>query len=297
MSAPEIEEQADPERLYEPPADEVGFSARAVVVGCILGGVVAAMNIYLGLRIGWSFGGSLIAAILGFSVFASLGRMGVMKRKYSILEANITQTAGSAAGTMTSAAGLLAPIPAMRMMGYEFTYVQLTVWAISVAYLGVFFAVPLRRQMVLVEKLRFPTGTATAQTIMAMFSSGGEAERKGKALMIWGVLAAAFTISTHFIPAIEHPDISTIGLSYASVWGFSLIISPMMTGAGILITPGWASPCSWGPSPAGCSWASPSGRPAWPAGPPWWTACGPPAPSKPASPRARWRVSWLPSPL
>ncbi len=237
MSAPENAETTDPERLYEPPAGEVGFSSRAVVVGCILGGVVAAMNIYLGLRIGWSFGGSLIAAILGFSVFASLGRMGLIKKKYSILEANITQTAGSAAGTMTSAAGLLAPIPAMRMMGYEFTYVQLTIWAISVAYLGVFFAVPLRRQMVLVEKLRFPTGTATAQTIMAMFSSGGEAERKGKALMIWGVLAAVFTLSTHFIPAIEHPDISTIGLSYASVWGFSLIISPMMTGAGILIGP------------------------------------------------------------
>ena len=238
MSSPsEPAAEVEQERLYFPPPDEREFSFRSIVVGCILGGIVAAMNIYLGLRIGWSFGGSLIAAILGFSVFASLGRIGLLKTPYTILEANITQTAGSAAGTMTSAAGLLAAIPAMRMLGYEFSYIELTLWALAVAYLGVFFAVPLRRQMVLVEKLRFPTGTAAAQTIMAMFSSGGEAERKGKALMLWGVIAAGFTVATHFIPAIEHPDISTIGLSFMAAWGFSFIISPMMMGAGILIGP------------------------------------------------------------
>jgi len=231
-------EQATPERLYTPPAGEEGLTPRALIVGILLGSVVSAMNIYLGLRIGWSFGGSLIAAILGFAVFATLGSAGLLKNKFTVLEANITQTAGSAAGTMTSAAGLLAAIPAMRMLGYEFSWVELTLWAFSVAYLGVFFAVPLRKQMVIVEKLRFPTGTATAQTIMAMFASGSDALVKARALLWFGGGAFVFTLATHFIPVMEHPPLfETVGLSIVAVWTFSILVSPMMTGAGILMGP------------------------------------------------------------
>ncbi|MCB9762325.1 MAG: OPT/YSL family transporter [Alphaproteobacteria bacterium] len=229
--------EAQKERLYTPAPDEAQLSVRAVIAGCLLGGVVAAMNIYLGLRTGWSVGGSLIAAILGFSVFAGLGRAGVLGKPYTVLEANITQTAGSAAGSMTSAAGLLAAIPAMGMLGYDFSYLELTAWAFAVAYLGVFYAVPLRRQMVLIEKLRFPTGTATAEVIVAMFSSGGEAIRKARALVWWSVIAGGFTLLTYFVPVIEQPPLEVIGLSALTVWSLSLLISPLMTGAGILIGP------------------------------------------------------------
>ncbi|MCP4809222.1 MAG: OPT family oligopeptide transporter [Proteobacteria bacterium] len=231
-------DEKDAERLYEPVAGESGFSLRAVLVGGSLGSVVAAMNIYLGLRIGWSFGGSLIAAILGFAIFTMLTKSGILKKKFGVLEANITQTAGSAAGSMTSAAGLLAPIPAMIMLGHTFEWWELLIWSFAVAYLGVFFAVPLRRQMVLVEKLRFPTGTATAQTIMAMFSSGDDALAKAKHLMGWGALAFVFTLSTQiFYSGLEMPPIESIGLSIFTAWTFSFLISPMMTGAGILIGP------------------------------------------------------------
>ena len=231
-------DQAPAERLYTPAEGEQGLTARALIVGILLGSVVSAMNIYLGLRIGWSFGRSLIAAILGFAIFATLGSAGVLKKKFTILEANITQTAGSAAGTMTSAAGLLAAIPAMRMLGYEFSWVELTLWAFSVAYLGVFFAVPLRKQMVLVEKLRFPTGTATAHTIMSMFASGSDALVKARALLWFGLGAFVFTLATHFIPALEQPPLfKAVGLSIVAVWTFKVLLSPMMTGAGMLMGP------------------------------------------------------------
>ena len=231
-------DETSTDRIYTPVAGEKGLTARALIVGILLGSVVSAMNIYLGLRIGWSFGGSLIAAILGFAVFSTLGRAGMLSSRFTVLEANITQTAGSAAGTMTSAAGLLAAIPAMRMLGYEFSWLELTLWAFSVAYLGVFFAVPLRKQMVIVEKLRFPTGTATAETIMAMFASGSDALVKARALLWFGGGAFAFTIATHFIPVMEHPPVfELVGLSIVSVWTFSLLVSPMMTGAGILMGP------------------------------------------------------------
>ncbi len=225
------------DQIYTPKPGERGLTVRAVVVGCLLGGAVSGMNIYFGLRTGWSIGGSLIAAILGFAVFAALKP----KDPYCVLEANITQTAGSAAGSMTSAAGLLAAIPALGMLGIELSYLQLTAWSLAVAYLGVFFAVPLRRQMVLVEKLRFPTGTATAETIVAMFSEGETALEKAKVLLKWGIIAAVFTQAAFLISPLGHPPFEQwLPLAFIgtlAAYGFSLLISPLMFGAGILIGP------------------------------------------------------------
>jgi len=245
--APPVDEEPASEQLYVPGPDEAQLSVRAVLIGCLLGGVVCAMNIYFGLRTGWSIGGSLIAAILSFSMFRSLQTLMPGMKPFSALETNIAQTAGSAAGSMTSAAGLLAAIPAMGMLGYRLSYLELTLWAASVAWLGVFYAVPLRRQMVLVERLRFPTGTATAQTILAMYSEGGDAERKSKYLVGFGLMAAGFTLVAFLlndvagVVDISHPPLHTwipLGaLAVASAYGFSLLISPLMYGAGILIGP------------------------------------------------------------
>ncbi len=223
-----------PEQIYRPEAGERQLTTRSIVAGCLLGGVISCMNIYMGLKIGWSFGGSLIAAILGFALFMAIGR------SLSVLECNITQTSGSAAGTMASAAGLLAPVPAMGLLGFEIPVQGLVLWGLSVAYLGVFFAVPLRRQMIEVDKLRFPTGTATAETILAMFAKAREAVDKARALLWAGAAAGGFTLVTYFVPQLEMPPMEVFGVSalaVASAWGFRLYFGPMLFGAGILIGP------------------------------------------------------------
>ena len=140
---------SDPDQLYNPREGEAQLTVRAVITGCFIGIIVAAFNIYLGLNIGWTVGGSLLAAILGFAAFAVF----TPGKKLSVLETNIAQTTGSGAGTMASAGGFVAPIPAMFALGNDIPLWGLFLWALSVAYLGVFFAVPLRRQYVEVEKL------------------------------------------------------------------------------------------------------------------------------------------------
>ena len=233
------------EPFYTPAPGEAQLTARAVVTGCFLGAAVCAMNIYFGLLTGWSIAGSLIAAILSFSLFTAVRAVLPSVAPFTPLETNIAQTSGSAAGSMTSAAGLLSAVPAMGMLGFELGYLELTLWAASVAWLGVFYAVPLRRQMVLVERLRFPTGTATAATIVAMFSKGEEATRKARWLVGCAVVAGLFTLASYFVPWIGHPPIEEwvgiAALTVAAGYGFSLLISPLMTGAGILIGPRVAS--------------------------------------------------------
>ena len=58
--------------LYIPGPRERQLTVRAVITGCLIGGLVSMMNIYFGLKTGWSIGGSLIAAILAFAVFSGL---------------------------------------------------------------------------------------------------------------------------------------------------------------------------------------------------------------------------------
>lgn len=225
------------ERLYTPAPGELQLTFRAVASGCLLGGLVTGMNLYLGLKIGWTVGGSLMAAILGFAFFVVLNP----KKKFTVLECNITQTAGSGAGTMASAGGLVAPVPAMFMMGYEIPVWGLFLWTLSIAYLGVMFAVPLRRQYVVIEKLRFPTGTATANTIVAMFATAGEAVAKARVLLYFGIFAFVYIIAAHFFNQLEKPLIhewlGSATLAAMAAWGFSLYLGPMLFGAGFLIGP------------------------------------------------------------
>lgn len=220
---------------YTPNQDERQLTPRAVIAGCAIGSVVSCTNIYIGLKIGWTFGASIISAVLAFALFAALGR------KLSVLETNITQTTGSAAGAMASAAGLVAAIPAMELLGYEFSGPALVLWALSVAYLGVFYAVPLRRQFVEIEQLRFPTGTATAETVLAMFSTAGDALAKARVLIIFGVGAALFTLAAHFVPQLERPPLHewlNIGiLTLAAGWSFKLYLGPALFGSGFLVGP------------------------------------------------------------
>lgn len=225
----------DSEILYTPDPNEAQLTWRAVIVGSLTGSIVACTNIYIGLQIGWSFGASIIAAVLSYSIFAMLNR------HLSVLETNIAQAAGSTAGHMSSASGLLAAIPAMILLGNQVSAVSIIVWACVVSMLGILFAVPLRRQFVEIEKLRFPTGTATAETILAMVSEGSEALAKSRTLLWSGVFAGAFTLASHFVPQLLEPPLGEwlgIGaLATAAIWGFKISFGPALFGAGMLMGP------------------------------------------------------------
>ena len=248
-----VEASADPvewlpgathaEQMYVPAPNELQLTFRALFIGCVVGGVVACTNIYIGLKIGWTFGASIISAVLGFAIFSA------MSKRLSVLETNITQTAGSGAGAMASAAGLVAAIPAMEMLGHHISPWELAAWSLSIAFLGVFFVVPLRYQMVEVEKLRFPTGTATAETVLAMFAEAAEAASKAKVLVWSGVVAGLYALGSHFFGSMENPDLAAWttavlpgsaiagALTVAAAWSFKLYVGPSLFGAGFLIGP------------------------------------------------------------
>ena len=244
------------------------LTLRAVVSGLFVGSLIGASNVCIGLKIGWTFGASITAAVISFALFRSLAPF--LRTPYGPAENLITATAGSAAGTMASAGGFVACIPALELYyrnnpgtGHALSYFELAIWAISVAFLGVFFAIPLRKQMVVREKLRYPSGTAAVETIQAMYASGAEAVKKARLLLIAGLVAATikmlYSIKPLHLGQFENLSLDDFGWGSVGILGVSLAalkigvnMSPMMLGAGVLVGPrvGWSlfagSVIAWG---------------------------------------------------
>ncbi|MCL4305107.1 OPT/YSL family transporter [bacterium] len=249
MAADTPSPQPNKPLIHDEAFSELTF--RALASGIIVGSLIGASNVCIGLKIGWTFGASITAAVISFALFKALGN--VLSRPYNAKENLITATSGSAAGTMASAGGFVACIPALELYlretsgpGNDLSYFQLVLWAISIAFLGVFFAVPLRKQMIVREKLRFPSGTAAAETIKAMYSSGAEAVKKAKLLFyaaaVAGLIKLLFSIKPLGIGHFSDFSLDDVGLAGIGILGISLAslrmgisLSPMMIGAGILV--------------------------------------------------------------
>jgi uncharacterized oligopeptide transporter (OPT) family protein len=231
------DEKKEPESeiKYTPQPGEAQLTWRAVIVGSLMGSIVACTNIYIGLRLGWAFGASIVSAVLSYSLFAALNK------KLSILETNIAQAAGSTAGYMSSSTGLLSAIPAMILLEYKVSFVGIILWGCVVTLLGIFFAVPLRRQYVEIEKLRFPEGTATAATILAMASEAGDALLKSRMLIGAAIFAGVLLLLTYFYEPLKHLPLDEwtgiAALATAAAWGFQVSLGGSFLGAGMLMGP------------------------------------------------------------
>jgi len=101
------------------------------------------------------------------SIPAAVVSMGVLRlfRRSNILENNIVQTAASAGESL--AAGVIFTFPALVIMNYweKFDYIWVTVIAGFGGILGTLFTIPLRRALIVEDKLTFPEGIATADVL------------------------------------------------------------------------------------------------------------------------------------
>ena len=136
------------------------LTARAILLSIVLTVLLAAANAYLGLFAGLTVATAIPAAVVSMAVLRLLGRS-------NILENNIVATGASAGSSI--AAGTIFTIPALVILGHwqRFEYW----WVLAIAglggLLGVLFSVPLRRTLIVEQKLKFPEGIATAEVLKA----------------------------------------------------------------------------------------------------------------------------------
>lgn len=155
------------------------FTSRAVVVGLGIGVLLCFCNVYFGLQTGWGNGMSIPASLMGFAVFKAMSRQ--LKTPFTPVENVLIQTVAGATGTMPLGSGFTGIMPAIDFLldksegsPVDLSLWRLLVWSLGLSLFGVIFAVPLRREVIVRERLKFPTGTATAVMIGVLHGKIGD---------------------------------------------------------------------------------------------------------------------------
>jgi putative OPT family oligopeptide transporter len=155
------------------------LTVKATVLGMLLSAILAGANAYLGMFAGLTVSASIPAAVISMAVLR-------LFKESNILEHNIVQTGASAGESL--AAGAIFTFPALVILGYwnTFDYVWVTVIAGLGGLLGVMFAIPLRRTLIVEQQLAFPEGTATAEVLRC-----GDDAQRGAKYLAWAAVAGA----------------------------------------------------------------------------------------------------------
>lgn len=233
--------------IYQPDAPQL--TVRAVLTGMVLGVVMCVANLYIVLKTGWSVGVTITACIMAWSIFALAGKLVGPRAHMGMLENNAMGSVASAAGYMTGG-GNMAALPALIMLTGERPGTwTLIAWFACIASLGVFAAIPIKRQLINREQLIFPTGTATAETLRALHAESDEGRRQAKFL---GFAAIAAAIIAWFRDAkvawmpFRLPEQFSLPLQYRGKplldWTLGVEGSVLMLGAGGLMSwrTGWS---------------------------------------------------------
>jgi len=200
---------------------EVTFAA--VALGVVQGVLMTMAFVYSGLKLGFTLGGSTVAAIMGFTVLK--GVLG----KGTILENNINQTIAS--GINIAGSGVIFTLPVLFMMGMkdQFNPAFMCLAAVAGSFLGVAVIIPLRKQMIDFDRLRFPSGTA----VCAILKSPGAGMQKAM-LLGTGFLVSVLTV------VMVHSKVLPSSIPIGAWFGFpeytqtGISVSTMNLGAGLL---------------------------------------------------------------
>ncbi|KAH4054940.1 hypothetical protein HBH43_066270 [Parastagonospora nodorum] len=154
-------------------AQPQNFTLRGVVVGLAIGVVICFSNMYFGLQTGWVSGMAMPSALIGFAYFKVVAR--TLKLPFTPVENVLVQSVAGSVGTMPLGCGFVGVIPALNYLLTEeengpldISLWRLIIWSVGICFFGVVFAVPLRKEMIIREKLKFPSGTATALLIRVL---------------------------------------------------------------------------------------------------------------------------------
>ncbi len=180
----------DGAKIHHGPYPELTW--HAVIVGWVLGALIAVSIGYAALILGFSIEGSELAAILGWGILR-----GIMGRT-SIVENNINQTIASAVNGASS--GMMFSIPALFILNrqfsdkyagiIEFNKVLMVLACATGAVVGLAFVIPLRKQMIDFDRLAYPGGIAVA----TILKSPGAGTQKAMLLIGGAVVSGIFYI-------------------------------------------------------------------------------------------------------
>src|SRR6267378_927913 len=163
--APLSPKSIDVEPFITPETRMRELSWRALLTGTFLGMVFGASSLYLTLKVGLTVSASIPVAVISLALFRGLSKLGL--RDSTVLENNITQTAGSAGESIAFGVGVT--MPAILILGFDLEVTRVMMVAVLGGLLGILMMIPLRRALIVKEHnvLKYPEGTACAAVLKA----------------------------------------------------------------------------------------------------------------------------------
>lgn len=227
------------------------LTLRSVLMGSVLGAIMSLSNLYVGLKTGWGLGVAITACILSYAIWTTLRKIGLAKTDMSLLENNAMQSTASAAGYSTGGTMVSAIAAYLIVTKTNMEFWTLLGWTFFLAMLGVMLAIPMKRQMINVEQLRFPSGVAAATTLKSLHAKGGDAVKQASilfkmmglgAVVAWARdgmpwLAGKLKMNLPALPADFHIPFLKIAGQPIAKWTFTIEASTIMVAAGALM--GW----------------------------------------------------------
>jgi len=212
------------------------LTTKAIVLGILLSIILAGANAYLGLFAGMTVSASIPAAVI------SMGILRLFKNS-NILENNIVQTSASAGESI--AAGVIFTIPALILLNADsfFSYWWVSAIAGFGGLLGVLYTIPLRRSLIVEEKLMFPEGVATAEVLQVGNTGqglrylaiagllGGLAKLCSTGLKLWSETAQAGAFLGGKTIAYVGTNLSPALLSVGYIVGINIAVLVFLGGA------------------------------------------------------------------
>src|SRR5689334_4096067 len=221
---------ADDFRPYIP-AEEVipEFTWRAVIAGALLGIIFGASSLYLVLKVGLTVSASIPVAVLSITLFRLFSKVTGMRRS-TILENNITQTAGSAGESIAFGVGVT--MPALLILGYNLEISQVILVSVLGGLLGILMMIPLRRALIVKEAktLVYPEGTACAEVLISGETGGTTAKTVFAGLGVGGIFALGYKAFGIFKDVPER----IFGKAYDG-GNLSIEVGPELMGVGYII--------------------------------------------------------------
>ena len=215
--------------MIEVPKRVAEVTIRGLVLGILITFVFTAANIYIGLKVAFTFATSIPAAVISMAALSAF-------KNSSILENNIVQTVASAAGTLSA---IIFVLPGLVIVGWWSGFPFWTTFWIcaSGGVLGVLFTIPLRRAMVTTSDLPYPEGVAAAEVLEvghALDADTSGETHVGLLGMIYGTLASTLmaVLEATRLMATELASFFRIG---PVATGFNMSFSLALLGAGYLV--------------------------------------------------------------
>lgn len=200
------------------------LTLRSMIIGAIGSIIITTSSMYVALRMGALPWPTIFVAVMSMTILKAM-------KNSNINEINVTHTAMSAGGMV--AGGLAFTVPGIWMLdkAAKVSFGSLLVVTLSGAILGVIFTALIRKYFIEGEKLPFPMGIASSETVLA----GDEGGQKAKTLFSTLGATAIFTAIRDWFGKIPGAWFSA-KLAAKNIF-FGVWISPMAIGIGYIIGP------------------------------------------------------------